>query len=97
MPIPKYTHTAKKKRMHCCPHDKKPDADNLEKFLNDALKGLIWSDDAKISWLLRSKTHINALKGEIILYVREMGEGRIDYNFLLEDIQKHIKVEEEVI
>lgn len=94
MPIPKYTHTAKKRRMHCTPHAKKPDGDNLEKFLNDALKGLIWKDDAQISWLVRSKTYINALKGEIVLYVREMGEGPIDYSFIMEDVQKHITLKE---
>ena len=93
MPVPKHTHTAKKKRLHCTPHAKKPDGDNLEKFLNDAFKGLLWKDDAQISWLLRSKTHTSELKGEIVLYVREMGEGKIDYSFMLEDIEKHIKVE----
>lgn len=93
MPLAKYMHTAKKRRLHRTPHFKKPDGDNLEKFLNDALKGLIWQDDAQIAWLLRSKTMVNALKGEIVLYVCEMSEGVIDYNFLIENIQKHIKVE----
>tara|TARA_R110000868_G_scaffold101057_1_gene278212 strand:- start:11235 stop:11516 length:282 start_codon:yes stop_codon:yes gene_type:complete len=29
-------------------HDKKPDFDNLEKSVCDALKGLVWFDDSQI-------------------------------------------------
>lgn len=75
---------------HNKPHIKKPDGDNLEKFLNDALNGIIWADDASIAWLLRSKSLTKEKVGETILFVRELGEGVSDYVAILNDIREHI-------
>ena len=38
----------KKKPMPRVRHTKKPDRDNLEKALMDALKGIVWIDDAQV-------------------------------------------------
>ena len=38
----------KKKPMPRIPHQKKPDRDNLDKALMDALKGLAWVDDCQV-------------------------------------------------
>ncbi len=45
----------KTKSMPRVPHTKKPDVDNLLKSLLDALSGLAWVDDSRISSLMASK------------------------------------------
>lgn len=85
--------SAKKRRLqHLLPHIKKPDGDNLEKFLNDSLKGLVWSDDARIAWLLRSKSITDAKEGETIVFVRELANTQPDYDTILADITEHISL-----
>lgn len=39
----------------CC--DKKPDIDNLEKALLDALNGVFWLDDAQVAGVVKTKTY----------------------------------------
>jgi len=80
----------KRTLQHCCPHIKKPDGDNLEKFLNDALKGVVWSDDSIIAWLLRSKTVTHAREGQIQLFVRELDSDKTDFMQIIDDIREHI-------
>jgi Holliday junction resolvase RusA-like endonuclease len=50
MPIPK--HTSRKKRLAMIlgtiQHTKRPDIDNLEKFIADCLNGIVWKDDSQI-------------------------------------------------
>jgi Holliday junction resolvase RusA-like endonuclease len=50
MPIPKSTSKKKKTMMMAGSiyHTKKPDCDNLEKFIWDCLNGLAWKDDAQV-------------------------------------------------
>jgi hypothetical protein len=79
--------------MNTWPHFTKPDADNLEKYLNDCFKGVVWSDDAQISWLLRSKTHTDHREGGTIFYAIELPEkGKPDYEKLLAVIRENIEV-----
>lgn len=80
---------------HIVPHTKRPDGDNLEKFLNDALKGVLWDDDARISWLLRSKSLTKAREGETVLFVRELDDGKPNYPLILSDLLEHIRIEGE--
>jgi Holliday junction resolvase RusA-like endonuclease len=75
---------------------KKPDGDNLEKFLNDSLNGVLWDDDSKITWLYRSKTITDSKQGETVIFVREMSNGPADYELILSDIVEHMKVGENV-
>jgi Holliday junction resolvase RusA-like endonuclease len=53
MPIPKST--PKKKIMH--EHTKKPDLDNLVKFVKDCLNGELWHDDGQVSCLYAEKIY----------------------------------------
>lgn len=79
--------------MHRTNHTKKPDADNLEKFLNDALKGVIWRDDAQLSWVLRSKTQSSDNVGKTEFCFVELGD-KIDYEDILKHIKQNIEIED---
>ncbi len=78
---------------HLLPHTTRPDGDNLEKFLNDAMNGLLWEDDSRIVWLLRSKTVTAKKEGETILFVREIPNEIPNYSSILSDIMEHIEIE----
>lgn len=82
-----------RKAQHLRPHIKKPDGDNLEKFLNDALNGVVWSDDSRIAYLVRTKTITDAKVGETIVFVRELKDEAPDYALILSDIQEHLPIE----
>ena len=86
----------KRRLQHLCPHTKKPDGDNLEKFLNDALNGLIWEDDSRIAWLVRTKSLTDAKQGETIIFVRQLDVGPPDYEKILQDIMENIRIGEGV-
>jgi Holliday junction resolvase RusA-like endonuclease len=92
MPLPKARKGTARRTQHCFPHTNRPDGDNLEKFLNDALQGIIWEDDAQIVWLLRSKTWTAWPKGEIVLFVRELSREKPDYDLILSDIQDNLEL-----
>lgn len=64
----------------------------MEKFLNDALTGVLWSDDAIICWLVRSKTQTCAKEGETIIFVRELTDRKPDYDLICEDIMNNLKI-----
>jgi len=59
MPIP--SGTSMKKRVEIdkkvVPHFKKPDLDNLVKFVKDCLNNLAWRDDSQISYLWAIKIY----------------------------------------
>lgn len=85
----------KRRPQHLFPHTKRPDGDNLEKFLNDALKGVVWDDDARISWLLRSKSITHAREGETVLFIRQLEHRKPDYALMICDLLEHIRIESE--
>lgn len=93
IPAPKAAKHNRRKLLHNTPHFKKPDADNLEKFLNDSLRGIVWEDDSRIAWLLRSKSLTSDKVGSTVIFVREMTLGQPDYEQILSDIQEHIELE----
>jgi Holliday junction resolvase RusA-like endonuclease len=76
------------------PHIKKPDGDNLEKFLNDALNGIVWTDDSNIAWILRSKSITASKTGSTTIFIRQLPSHEQDYQTIINDIQDHIDVEE---
>lgn len=47
--------TWKNKPMHRMEHTKKPDLDNLEKAILDALNGVAWVDDSQVCRVLKEK------------------------------------------
>ena len=57
MPIPKSSSKKKAEEMECgyIAHTKKPDLDNLVKFIKDVCNGTVWKDDAQIVYLEAEK------------------------------------------
>lgn len=45
----------KKRPMPRCRHTKKPDLDNLEKSLKDALSRIVWHDDSQVAQVSKAK------------------------------------------
>lgn len=62
--------------------------------MNDALNGIIWDDDSRIAWLVRSKSLSDAKEGETVVFVRELGHTIPDYDLIASDILEHIKIGE---
>ena len=96
MPAPSSLRVKRREELHLTPHIKRPDKDNLEKFLMDALKDVVWDDDARIAWTLNSKTITKHKTGETILYVQELDFSKPDYEDFMKIIEQHIKIEENV-
>lgn len=69
-------------------HLNRPDGDNLEKFLNDALNTVLWGDDSQIVYTIRSKTIIDSKVGETLLIVHELPHKYVSNyeNFFIEDL-----------
>jgi Holliday junction resolvase RusA-like endonuclease len=59
MPIPKSTSKLKRRQMlnGTIPHMKKPDLDNMIKFVFDCMNGLVFQDDSQISELRAKKIY----------------------------------------
>lgn len=70
MPMPSSLSKAKRLELNLTPHNKKPDLDNLTKFILDALKGVIWDDDRLISIIKCKK--IYSLDPKTILFIKEI-------------------------
>ena len=91
LPAPQSLSMGKRKKLHLLPHPKRPDGDNLEKFLNDALNGYLWEDDARIAFLFRTKTYTYKPEGRTTLFVRELPFEVPDYQQILSDITQHLE------
>lgn len=63
MPIPKSM--SKKQREATIYHIKRPDLDNLVKFVKDCLNGLAWRDDSQVSELFAGKVYSDEPRTEI--------------------------------
>ncbi|MBX9760667.1 MAG: RusA family crossover junction endodeoxyribonuclease [Beijerinckiaceae bacterium] len=48
---------SKKKKAEAYWKTSKPDSDNLEKIAKDALNGVVWRDDAQVSWATVQKVY----------------------------------------
>jgi Holliday junction resolvase RusA-like endonuclease len=92
LPAPLSLPERKRRVQNFLPHAKRPDGDNLEKFLNDALTGVMWADDGCIPWLLRSKSITSARNGFTIFYAKEINNEPPDYEGLLETIRENIYI-----
>ena len=59
MPIPKSTSKKLRKQMmeDTIRHEKKPDLDNLEKFILDCMTGYIYVDDAQVTMVYKEKLY----------------------------------------
>ena len=65
MPIP--ASTSKKKRQELHYHTKKPDLDNLIKFVKDCLNGELWHDDGQVSKVVAWKVYSDTPRTELII------------------------------
>lgn len=92
MPAPQGLSERKRQAQNCLPHTKRPDGDNLEKYLNDALTGIVWADDSQITWILRSKTITSDKEGYTVFSAQEINDEEPDYNELLRTIREHIYI-----
>jgi Holliday junction resolvase RusA-like endonuclease len=63
MPIPKST----PKKNRTTDHTKKPDLDNLVKYVKDCLNGVLWHDDSQVSHLTATKRYSENPRTEIIV------------------------------
>lgn len=83
----------KRRLKHFTPHYRRPDADNMEKLVNDALNGLIWRDDSQISWILRTKSILDAKIGSTLVYVCPLSPEHYNYDQILELIKENIRID----
>jgi Holliday junction resolvase RusA-like endonuclease len=69
MPIPKSTSKKKRELMRSSliHHTKKPDIDNLEKFVLDCCNGIVWCDDSQIIQSLTGKRYSSNPRTEITI------------------------------
>lgn len=74
---------------------KRPDGDNLEKYLNDSLNGLLWFDDSQIVWHVRSKLITSEKNGSTTIFVSELPTGKTDYPELMKIISENINFEKD--
>ncbi len=70
MPIPKGTSV--KKRGQMCngevKHTKRPDCDNLLKFLKDCFNGVVWKDDSQVYKVIAEKRYSENPRTSVSLY-----------------------------
>jgi len=65
MPIPESI--SKKKRAELYWHTKKPDTDNLVKFVKDCGNGVLWADDSQVCLAEARKIYADVPKTEIMM------------------------------
>lgn len=94
IPAPVTLSVPKRKAQDLRPHIKRPDGDNLEKFLNDALNDVLWADDSQIAWLVRSKSITIQKQGDTTIFARELPDTAPDYDVMISDILTHLKIGE---
>ena len=92
LPMPKSTRS-RKDAIEGLPHDKRPDGDNLDKFLCDALTGVLWADDSRIVVHVRRKLYTQATKGRTVVYCKELSPLAIDYKEILADIEQEFSLQ----
>jgi Holliday junction resolvase RusA-like endonuclease len=88
--------TWKKKSMPCLWHEQKPDLDNLEKAVLDALKGVIWQDDAQVAFKFSGKAFCAAgQRPRVYIKTRQMDDG--ECGLFMHDALQHSKESERAL
>lgn len=58
-------------------HTKKPDLDNLIKFVKDSLNGIFWNDDSQVYCIIAYKNYADPESGpETIIKIKEIADDR---------------------
>jgi Holliday junction resolvase RusA-like endonuclease len=70
MPIPASASKKQRALMEGCavPHTKKPDLDNLIKFVKDCANGILWDDDSQVTAITAAKAYYPHPATEIQVY-----------------------------
>lgn len=89
-PITKNFGKARRYLLHNAPRNARPDIDNLEKFICDAMNRLIWEDDSQICMKLSFKVYTNENEGSTSLVVKELDPCSIDLSSILETLKKEV-------
>ncbi len=74
IPAPVTYSLEKRQSMDGLPFCKRPDIDNLKKFLFDAMNGVLWKDDSQVVVCLSSKIYTLEKTGHTVLYVQEFSK-----------------------
>lgn len=90
LPITTQLQGAKRKSLHNNYHIMRPDGDNLEKFLNDCMNGLIWDDDKQVSVLLRTKILSTDKVGFTKVHVHEFDNKLMNTEEIKNIIENHL-------
>ena len=69
MQIPKSLSNIKKEKLLGTFHYKKPDLSNLIKFVEDTFNGILWKDDAQISYMFATKKY--GKEPKTMIYINE--------------------------
>lgn len=91
LPVAKSVGKARKEQLHMQPHWQKPDGDNLEKFLFDCCTRTLWTDDAQVAGILRTKTWVNKEVGSVELYVTEIPVNKLDRELVMKSIWQNLE------
>lgn len=86
LPLPRDMPKKRKVELDKKPANIRPDGDNLEKFVADALNGIVWADDSQIALLVRSKSFTMESDGYTILAVQPIEAS--DYLDTIHDLTK---------
>ena len=94
IPAPLSKRQWRRNEYHLLPCWARPDEDNLGKFINDALNGIVWKDDSQICFVVRTKSITSAKVGETFLHVRPLSPTEaFDYGAILDTITKNLTVD----
>lgn len=80
----------KRKLLNCHPHSKRPDGDNLDKFIGDSLNGVVWEDDARIAFMFRSKIVTSDRIGQTVLFAKEVPPGPVSFVEIVEELERNL-------
>lgn len=75
MPIPKSLSKRQQERLNGEWHTSKPDADNVQKSVQDALNNLAYHDDGQIAWLDVKKIYSDCPRVEVMIERLESRKG----------------------
>ncbi len=95
IPAPLSLPEIKRKPLHGHAHMRKPEAQFFDDYLNSVLTDVVYTPESRIAFLLRTKTLTKEKVGKTIVFIRQLGEGNLNYQypFILDDIENNLCIE----
>lgn len=87
-PMPQIWSKARRLSQRRSPNIKRPDIDNLQKFLGDALRGVLWADDSQIVCIYSTKTYTTDKEGSYVIHVTSLPDGEPLSSNLVQELLK---------